>query len=250
MPSSPGGSAGLGPALLNPNGSSQSGGGQTATGKGNRWGDLRLRVLSAAILAPAALFCVWIGGWLYDLMVLACFAGVVWEWGVMCRWRPVPLGFGILYTAVAALSLVGWRGVGGARAIYVLLAIVWCSDIGAYAVGRLVGGRRLAPRVSPGKTWSGAVGGLLAAILAAFAVSGVVNIQAAMIATVLGIASQVGDLGESAAKRHYNVKDSGRLIPGHGGLLDRLDGLLAASIVAGVFLVRIALAMGRDGAAL
>jgi phosphatidate cytidylyltransferase len=184
-----------------------------------------------------ALFCVWFGSSLYTIMLLAGFAGVMWEWGTMCRWRPVPLVLGMLYAAVALGSLWFWRGIDGARAIYILLAIVWCSDIGAYVVGRLVGGPRLAPRVSPGKTWSGAVGGLVAAIIGGAVVSGMVSLQSTALAAVLGIASQLGDLGESALKRAYNVKDSGRLVPGHGGLLDRLDGLMAAAIVAGFVLL-------------
>ena len=207
-------------------------------------------MISAAILAPLALVCVWFGGWLYGIMLLAGFGGILWEWGRMCRWRPLPLLLGVIYAALALCSLWGWRVIGGALAIYVLLAIVWCSDVAAYAVGRLVGGRRLAPSVSPGKTWSGAAGGLVAAVIAAMVVSGTATIQGAAAAAVLGVASQLGDLGESAAKRFYNVKDSGHLIPGHGGLLDRLDGLLAASVVAGIFLLRVGLAMSRDGAAL
>jgi phosphatidate cytidylyltransferase len=205
--------------------------------RATRWADLRLRVISAAVLAPLALFCVWFGGWLYTLMLVAGFAGVVWEWGHMCRWRPLPLILGTLYAAVALGSMWVWRGIDGARAIYILLAIVWCSDIGAYIVGRLVGGPRLAPRVSPGKTWSGAVGGLVAAIIGGAVVAGMVSVQIAGFAAVLGVASQLGDLGESALKRAYNVKDSGRLVPGHGGLLDRLDGLMAAAIVAGFVLL-------------
>lgn len=166
----------------------------------------------------------------------------------MCRWRPVPLLLGAAYACAAFGSLWSWREIGGVAAIYLLLAIVWCSDIGGYAVGRLVGGRRLAPSVSPGKTWSGAAGGLVAAIIPAIVVSG--TTVSVLAAAVLGIASQLGDLAESAAKRHYQVKDSGRLIPGHGGLLDRLDGLLAASVVAGIVLVRFALTMRGDGAVL
>ena len=211
-----------------------------------RWADLRLRVISAAILAPTALVCVWYGGLPYGAMLLAAFIGVEWEWGVMCRWRAVPLSLGSAYALAALASLWFWRQMGGSEAVYVLFAIVWCSDVGAYVVGRLVGGRRLAPSVSPGKTWSGAAGGLVAAILGSVAVTGKASPQWVEIAAVLGIASQFGDLGESAAKRFYNVKDSGRLIPGHGGLLDRLDGLLAASIVAGAGLLW--LTLGRGGA--
>ena len=202
-------------------------------------------MLSAAVLAPGALLCVWFGGWLYAVLLLAGFAGIVWEWGTMCRWQPLPLGLGVGYAGFALCSLWAWRRLDPARTTFVLFAIVWCSDIGAYAVGRLVGGPRLAPSVSPGKTWSGAVGGLVAANIAAVVVSG--QPSAWTVATVLGIASQLGDLGESAVKRHYRVKDSGQLIPGHGGLLDRLDGLMAAAVVAGAFLAAGASLFLRDG---
>ena len=155
----------------------------------------------------------------------------------MCRGRPPPFALGVLYVGFALWSLWQWRDVGGARAVYIILAVVWCSDVGAYVAGRVFGGPRLAPRISPGKTWSGAVGGLAAAIVGGLAVSGTVTGRVAIIAAVLGVASQLGDLGESALKRAYNVKDSGRMLPGHGGLLDRLDGLLAAATVAGLFLL-------------
>ena len=215
-------SADTGPALADP---------------GTRWADLRLRVISASIAGPVVLLCVWFGGLPYDLLLLAGFAGVAWEWGAMCRGRPPPFALGVLYVGFALWSLWQWRDVGGARAVYIILAVVWCSDVGAYVAGRVFGGPRLAPRISPGKTWSGAVGGLAAAIVGGLAVSGTVTGRVAIIAAVLGVASQLGDLGESALKRAYNVKDSGRMLPGHGGLLDRLDGLLAAATVAGLFLL-------------
>ena len=215
---------------------------------GARWADLRLRVISASFLAPAALVCVWAGGWLYGLMLGAAFLGVGWEWGRMCRWRPLPLVLGLCYAAAALFSLAVLRAF-GFHVVVLLLLVVWTSDVGAYAVGRVVGGRRLAPRVSPGKTWSGAIGGLLAAI----AVGGIwagFSVSMVAAAATLSIASQLGDLGESALKRWYGVKDSGAIIPGHGGLLDRLDGLMAASIATGLFFVWFYLGMGHIGAAL
>jgi phosphatidate cytidylyltransferase len=134
---------------------------------------------------------------------------------------------------------------GGANVI-VLLLIVWASDIGAYMVGRAVGGPRLAPAISPGKTWSGAVGGLAgsAAIgLAAAAIlgNGPISWRPAAFAILIGIVSQAGDLFESLLKRHFGVKDSGHLIPGHGGLLDRLDAVLTAAPTAAL----LALMLGR-----
>ena len=174
------------------------------------------------------------GGWLYWLMLVAGFVGIAWEWGSMCKWRWVPLLLGLAYAALAFLALARLR-VFGTDAIIFILIVVWSSDIGAYAAGRLIGGRRLAPRVSPGKTWSGAVGGLAAAIVLGSMWAGF-SVSILIASASLSIASQLGDLGESAVKRVYNVKDSGRLIPGHGGLLDRLDGLMAAAIVAGAWL--------------
>ncbi len=116
---------------------------------------------------------------------------------------------------------------------------MWASDIGAYVAGRAIGGPRLAPRISPGKTVSGALGGLLAAVLVGIvaALSLAASHPAALwraglLAGLLGVVAQAGDLGESYVKRHFGVKDSGRLIPGHGGLLDRLDALLAVALAA------------------
>jgi phosphatidate cytidylyltransferase len=135
--------------------------------------------------------------------------------------------------------------VGRADVLFLLL-IVWAGDIGAYLVGRWVGGPRLAPRISPGKTWSGAIGGLAAAVavglIAAHLLWQPTTVwPAAAIASVLGVVAQAGDLLESFVKRRLAVKDSGHLIPGHGGLFDRLDGVLAAAPAAAL----LALVIGR-----
>ena len=124
----------------------------------------------------------------------------------------------------------------GFVAIIFLFAVVWVTDIAAYFVGRAVGGPKLAPRLSPNKTWSGSIGGLAGAVLAAVLVvkvSGVGGTLAAvLIAIPLSIAAQAGDLFESAIKRRFGAKDAGALIPGHGGLMDRLDGFVAAAVLA------------------
>jgi phosphatidate cytidylyltransferase len=126
-----------------------------------------------------------------------------------------------------------------------LLLVVWAGDIGAYLVGRWIGGPRLAPSISPGKTWSGAAGGLVAAVAAGLAAAHVLSDSASwravVVAAVLGVVAQSGDLLESFVKRRLEVKDSGSLIPGHGGLFDRLDGVLAAAPVAAL----LALTQGR-----
>jgi phosphatidate cytidylyltransferase len=126
----------------------------------------------------------------------------------------------------------------GFPAIVFLFAVVWATDIVAYFVGRAVGGPKLAPRISPKKTWSGAVGGTLAAVAAALVVAmaaGLANVVAlGLIAAVASVFSQAGDLFESVVKRRFGAKDSGHLIPGHGGLMDRLDGFVAAAVLAAV----------------
>lgn len=244
------------------------------------WGDLRLRALSAIVLAPLALTMVWLGAVPWDAAVAAVAAGLALEWTALCgmsarRWPGVLLpgavvigavlaalgfagvaiawlaaaaalialasgrlscGLGAPYVGAGAVALLWLRqGASGRADVLLLVLLVWASDIGAYCAGRLLGGPRLAPAISPAKTWAGAVGGLAAAVAvgwAAAAVTGVPVGKAAGAAMVLGVATQAGDLLESWIKRQFGVKDSGRLIPGHGGLLDRLDGLLAAAPAA------------------
>lgn len=124
----------------------------------------------------------------------------------------------------------------GLLAIIYLFAIVWTTDSAAYFIGRAIGGPKLWPRVSPKKTWSGAIGGALAATaLGAAVVSGsgpISVVPLVLIGIVLSIVSQAGDLFESAVKRRFGVKDASNLIPGHGGVMDRLDGFLAAAVAA------------------
>lgn len=160
--------------------------------------------------------------------------------GFLVAWARGGLGMasGVLCIGFACVALVWLRadGVAGQGNLLFLLLAVWASDIGAYAVGRIVGGPKLAPAISPGKTWSGSAGGLLIAALVGELAGQAMHPStpgiAAGMAALLSVAAQVGDLGESALKRRAGVKDSSRMIPGHGGLLDRLDGVLAAAPVA------------------
>jgi phosphatidate cytidylyltransferase len=260
-----------------------------------RWRDLKKRAISAAVLGPGALLCIWLGAMPWTALMAVAIAGLVWEWVHLCgmrnrdwpgmavpvavfiactfavfqmtgvalgllaigflatwggaQWmrrrdgRPAPaawLAFGVLYIGIAGIALIELRhdNEAGRDNVLFLIAVVWASDIGAYVFGRLIGGPKLAPSISPGKTWSGAVGGLLCCmVVGALAATWATpfpddTLKATIIAGVLGIATQLGDLLESAFKRHFDVKDSSALIPGHGGLLDRLDGLLAAAPVA------------------
>lgn len=164
------------------------------------------------------------------------------------------------YAVAAAIALVpsALRGDPGSglAAILWLFAVVWGTDVAAYFIGRALGGPKLWPAVSPGKTWSGAAGGLLAGTVAGLGVvaahdawrgasgplSGILLASAAA-----SVASQLGDLGESAMKRRFGVKDSGQLIPGHGGAMDRLDGFGAVTLLIGI--VALATAAGRSAGA-
>jgi phosphatidate cytidylyltransferase len=145
---------------------------------------------------------------------------------------------GLVYCGGLLLAPIVLRAdpVFGFFAILFLFAVVWSTDIGAYIAGRALGGPKLMPRISPNKTWSGATGGLVAGVGSGISVAmfaGIENLAAiGLTAFVLSIASQVGDLLESAIKRQFNVKDASWIIPGHGGLMDRLDGFVVASIVA------------------
>jgi len=245
---------------------------------------LSTRVLSALVLVPVAVGCLWVGGWLWAALVAVGSFGLAVEFVAMIgtgdRTRlAVPVsaflatglaavGFawaGLALLAVAAIVVwlvsgrvapalgvpyVGLTGVAliwlradadGFGRVLVLLLIVWATDIAAYLAGRLIGGPKLAPAISPGKTWSGAAGGLAGALVVGLVAAP--GMWGMATAAVLSVVSQVGDLMESWIKRRCGVKDSGHLIPGHGGLLDRLDGVLTAAPAAAL----LALAAGPGG---
>lgn len=143
---------------------------------------------------------------------------------------------GLAYAGLLGLALAGLRGgdAAGLSATLFLFAVVWATDILAYFVGRTIGGPKLAPSISPGKTWSGAAGGTIAAVAigtgAAHHLGSPLGLGALVVlALVLSVLSQIGDLFESSIKRRFGAKDSSRLIPGHGGVMDRVDGLAAAA---------------------
>ena len=151
------------------------------------------------------------------------------ESGGAAQW----LALGALWVALPCVLLLWLAPMDGTGRVTVLwiFAVVWSTDIGAYAIGRQLGGPRLAPRWSPGKTWAGLIGGAGCAALAGWGTARALGIPAVLplvlVSAGLAIVEQFGDLAESLAKRRFGVKDSSGLIPGHGGLLDRLDGLLA-----------------------
>jgi phosphatidate cytidylyltransferase len=196
------------------------------------------------------------GAWGVALALLAAGAGVAWAIArrpalLPGERRPAAwLAAGVVYIGLAGVGLIWLRDAGeaGRANVLFIVLVVWASDIGAYVAGRMIGGARLAPRISPNKTWAGAVGGLAAAIAAGGGVAAALTPggafpAAAAVAALVGIAAQAGDLLESFIKRRFAVKDASALIPGHGGLLDRADGLIAAVPVAAL----LSLALGEGG---
>lgn len=209
---------------------------------------LALPGLAVPALAAAAALAGAIGRFGSGVAALAVGAALAVVLPRTGRGRPLWLGLGVPYVGAGGLAMVWLRaGPAGLGNLLFVILVVWSSDTGAFFAGRRFGGPRLAPRLSPAKTWSGAAGGLLAAALVGEAVAALAGPAAPWgalrAALVLGLAAQAGDLLESALKRRFGVKDSGRLIPGHGGLLDRLDGMLLAGPAA----VLLALAAGPGG---
>jgi phosphatidate cytidylyltransferase len=151
---------------------------------------------------------------------------------------------GLAYAALPAFALVWLRSDAllGAAAVIYLFAVAWTTDTASYAAGSLIGGPKLAPKISPQKTWSGFIVGLLAPALVgiafAFALKNTSGLRLALLSVGLAAACQIGDLAESWVKRRFGVKDMSQLIPGHGGLLDRVDGLLFAAILAALIALR------------
>jgi phosphatidate cytidylyltransferase len=195
----------------------------------------KTRVAAAGIAALAiAGFCLALGRLDISLAALALgLAGVTLLSTEKRGWTAA--GFCYAAAAEVASVLVRLDAVAGFAALIMVLLIVWVTDTGGYFAGRGLGGPKLWPRVSPKKTWAGAIGGFIAslAIAAVFAGFGVGKMgPLLLLGAALSIASQLGDLFESAVKRRFGVKDSSQIIPGHGGLLDRLDGFVAAIVLA------------------
>ena len=151
---------------------------------------------------------------------------------------------GIAYSVLSTWSTVWLRSdpTLGATALLYLLLVAWTTDTASYGGGRLVGGPKLAPSISPRKTWSGLLAGILAPALVGYAFALFLQDTSAwrltLVSIVIAAACQAGDLGESAVKRRFGIKDMSNLIPGHGGLLDRIDGLLIAAIAAALIALR------------
>jgi phosphatidate cytidylyltransferase len=251
-----------------------------------KWGDLGLRAISAAVLIPAVLYDVWVGGVWFQLLVALVAVLVAQEWvrlvhrddpiqfalhaaaGLSGAFLPAQASVWIPLLAIAVLWLLSalvvklrdpspgkwsWLGVpyaglpalalallrldpaDGGKAVVWVMVTVWAADTLAYFAGRTIGGPKLAPVLSPKKTWAGLGGAIAGSALASgvFAlVTGLPILGLALVAAPMAIVEQGGDLFKSALKRFYGVKDSGTLIPGHGGIIDRVDGLLAVACAA------------------
>ena len=204
------------------------------------WGALAIAL--AAVAAPYGE-----GAW--SLLMLVTGAVVA---GWLGRGHRIAAGFGVLYAGILplALGLLRQTEGRGLEAVLWLFAVVWGTDVMAYFGGRLVGGPKLWRRVSPSKTWSGFLIGILSGAVLGFAVAFAwgANWPLLPLGVAAGVAAQAGDLFESSLKRRFGVKDSSGLIPGHGGVMDRLDGFLAASAFAACFgLVRAGLGQSAIG---
>ena len=213
------------------------------TGRNRKFRGLLLRILSAVVLGPLLLAAVWYGFPWIDLVAAVVAPLLVREVTRLTQGRPVVRISAYIYVLAALVALLWLRHQPemGRETVIWMLACTWATDIGAYFVGASAGGAKLAPRISPGKTWSGLIGGMAWAAVASAATGYAFGLGStfslAAIGAVLAVVAQVGDLAESALKRSAGVKDSGGLIPGHGGLLDRVDGLVA--VLVAVALVRL-----------
>ncbi|MDP3675369.1 MAG: phosphatidate cytidylyltransferase [Novosphingobium sp.] len=242
------------------------------TQSASRKSDLGVRVVSAVVMMAVAGATLWLGGWLWIVFVAIVALGVLREWQALTRafadqitGRTLWTVAGIAYIGIAA-GMIGYlrSDFGVATVLWILLAVI-AVDVGAYFAGRAIGGPKIAPAISPSKTWAGLGGGIVAASVVFMASATIpqyltpatitnVNTGQTSLAppffdwwplvrestlggTILAVVAQAGDFFESWMKRKASVKDSGALIPGHGGLFDRMDGLLAVLFVFGVIAI-------------
>lgn len=238
--------------------------------------NLGKRIAAAAVMAPVTLAAVYYGGAAFSVFVMLLGAMMSWELDEMRKdgfktvvialvpicaslspfhsiltlgggmllmvliacfysYRLYMALLGVLIVYLPCASMLYLRGEGLLPALW-LMVTVWTVDIGAYAAGKTMGRHKLAPRISPGKTWEGLAGGVAAASIAGYLFGGDSNGPfLAAAGALLAVLAQTGDLMESAIKRHYGLKDSSNLIPGHGGVLDRVDGFILAAPAAVAF---------------
>jgi phosphatidate cytidylyltransferase len=196
--------------------------------------ELLVRSFAAAVLILVALGTAFLGGYIFAVFVALAAVMILYEWRrLVAGWGFGWSVAGFLYALVPALALL-WirdRAPQGLELLLWVFIVTWTTDIGAYFAGRAIGGPKLAPSISPNKTIAGLVGGMVSAALAGFAWVEVTRMSGLLfwLAPLFAVAAQLGDLFESGLKRRAGVKDSGTWLPGHGGALDRLDGLVVVA---------------------
>ncbi len=205
---------------------------------------LTLRIISAAVLIPIVVAVVFAGGIAWMLLVLLFSGVMIVEWCKIASRKPGAMPWyvlGLAYVFIPCAALIWLRNDPnvGLQQILWIVALVIAADTGAYIAGRSIGGPKLAPRVSPNKTWAGLGGAVVSAAIVGAITALLMDLPSLAILTAisagLAVIEQAGDLAESAFKRHFGVKDASNIIPGHGGALDRVDGLIAvAAAVAGI----------------
>lgn len=223
-----------------------------AAGKSDLW----VRIGSAIILFAIAGTALWFGGLAFGLLLLVGGALMLVEWFTLVRAMTLSSGARVMLNILGPLLTLGamaglWfiRDQLGMTAALWVFGMVWATDIGAYFAGRAFGGARLAPKISPSKTWSGLIGGMIAALIASATIgdrAGIIGVPL-WIGLFMGLLAQLGDLAQSWMKRRAGVKDSGKLIPGHGGLFDRVDGILPVALLLGALAYAGQLSVGTAG---
>ena len=198
--------------------------------------ELAVRTLTGVVLIAAALVAAVVGGNLFAYFAAAVATAMFFEWTRITKgWGAGWYILGIIYAILPAISLL-WireRDAHGLELLVWTFLVTWSTDIGAYFAGRRFGKRKLAPSISPGKTVEGLYGGIAAATLigGAWVLATRLGLPLSALAPVMALAAQAGDLFESSMKRRAGVKDSGTWLPGHGGVLDRLDGLVPVAVL-------------------
>lgn len=201
--------------------------------------DGQRRLAQYALVVPLAAMCPWAAG--PSFLALGLIGGAAFFVGAVTRRGR--LAWGVIYVALPILALMSLRSQEpwqhGLLLTFWAMALVWACDSGAFFAGRAIGGAKLAPQISPNKTWAGFIGGVAAAGVFAFALVLLFGlpVSLALATPLLAVLAQAGDLYESHLKRLAGVKDSSNLLPGHGGLLDRLDGLVAVAPVAALLVL-------------
>jgi phosphatidate cytidylyltransferase len=198
--------------------------------------ELLVRSITGAVLIAVALLAAYVGGTVFAVLVAGIATAMFYEWTRIVRgWGALWYASGFVYALLPALALL-WvreRDAHGLELLLWVFLVTWSTDIGAYFVGRKFGHRKLAPSISPGKTVEGLFGGMLIAALVggAWALAFELPWVLLPLAPLFALAAQAGDLFESGMKRRARVKDSGAWLPGHGGVLDRLDGLVPVAVL-------------------